>query len=172
MSQGNTMPAQAAADSSKAMCGLHSGMEATRCFGYYWPLCSGMGRKREGTAGNLAQLQIHRFPPPYRKAETTQCFGAPAPLPRGQGWSCTAVTNCFLFPSSFNSCLVLAEDQERNKPLPKREVQLKAWELLMFSMLSFCSENTSTCTADVWKLASKSIPDWELGALSLLSYHK
>lgn len=33
--------------------------------------CSDMERKREGTAGDLAQLQIHLFPPPYRKAETT-----------------------------------------------------------------------------------------------------
>jgi len=50
-------------------------------------------------------------PPPQRKAETTQCFGAPAPLPRAWGQSHTAVTHQFLFPSSFNSCLVLAKEQ-------------------------------------------------------------
>lgn len=37
------------------------------------------------------------------------------PLPRRLGQSCTAVTHSFLFPSSFNSCLVLAREQYRNK---------------------------------------------------------
>lgn len=46
MFHSNAMPAQAAAHISRAMCGLHLEMEATRLSAYYWPLHSGMGREK------------------------------------------------------------------------------------------------------------------------------
>lgn len=167
MSQGNAMPAQAAADSSRAVCSLHSDTEATSYFGYYWPLRSGVGREK-------SQPETwHSFKPTsshlhiQKSRNHTMLWRVTTPLRRGQGQSCTAVTHSFLFPSSFNSCLVLAKEQQRIKIQPNREAQLK---LLISSAWSFCSKSTSTCTADGWKVATKATPDQERDAFTLLPH--
>lgn len=167
MSQGNAMPAQAAADSSRAVCSLHSEMQTTRYFGYYWPLRAGMGREKSQpeTWHSFKSTSSHLHIKKSRNR--TMLWRATTPLRRGQGQSCTAVTQGFLFPSSFNSCLVLAKEQQRNKIQPNKEAQLK---LLISSGLSFCSKSTSTCTADGWKVATKATPDQKRDAFTLLPH--